>query len=64
MKVPPVSTDRGKELGALYAEIRNDLAGLRAGLRVMERRMTLRLGGLYVVGVVLLAVLKFIDRVG
>ena len=64
MKAPPVSTDRDNELGALYAEIRNDLAGLRADLRVMERRMTLRLGGLYVVGVVLLAVLKFIDRVG
>ena len=59
-----MSTDRDTELGALYAEIRSDLAGLRADLRVMERRMTLRLGGLYVVGVVLLAVLKFIDRVG
>ena len=30
----------------------------------MTLRLTLRLGGLYVVGVVLLAVLKLIDRVG
>ena len=59
-----MSTDSDTELGALYAEIRNDLAGIRADLRGMEQRMTLRLGGLYVVGVVLLAALKLIDRVG
>jgi hypothetical protein len=64
VRVPPVSTDSDPELGALCAEIRDDFAGLRADLRAMERRMTLRLGGLYVAGVVLLAVLKLIDRMG
>jgi hypothetical protein len=60
VKVPPVSTDRDTELGALYAEIRNDLAGIRADLRGMEQRMTLRLGGLVVAGVAILAVLELI----
>ncbi len=60
VRVPPVSTDSDPELGALCAEIRDDFAGLRADLRSMERRMSLRLGGLAVAGVAVLAVLELI----
>ena len=49
-----------EEIVALRAELKEDIASVRADMQALELRMTLRLGGLVVAGVAILAVLELI----
>jgi hypothetical protein len=58
--IASVRAELKEDIASVRAELKEDIASVRADMQAVELRMTLRLGGLVVAGVAILAVLELI----
>ncbi len=58
--IASVRAELKEDIASVRAELKEDIASVRADMQALELRMTLRLGGLVVAGVAILAVLELI----